>query len=101
MERNRNKSQPWSNLNVYWFGLQLNFFVKDFSSNKYVHTIQIPTKLAKVQSNLLKTRQIEQNWDILKTNIVYKILIDERTKVPIIENKFVLCNWNVTWKCLL
>ena len=61
-----NKNQPWANLYIYWFGLQLNFFVKDFSSNNYVHTIQIPSKLTKVQSNLLKARQIEKNLGYTK-----------------------------------
>ena len=95
-----NKNQPWAQLYIYWFGLQLNFLVKDFSSNNYVHTIKIPLKLTKVQLNLIKARQIEKIWDISKTNIVYKILIDERKILPIIENKYNLCNWDVTWKCL-
>ena len=32
-----NKDQPWASLYIYWFGLHLNFFVKEFSSkNIYI-----------------------------------------------------------------
>ena len=95
-----NKDQPWANLYIYWFGLHLNFFVKEFSSNKYVHTIQIPLKLENVKLNLIKTRCLDKIWEVSKTNLIYKLLIDERRITPTIEDKYYTNNWEITWKCL-
>ena len=75
-----------------------NFFVKDFSSNKHVHTHKIHKILENVRNSLLYTQNVEQIWEMSKSKFVYKILIDKRKVKPIIENKYMNCNWQVTWK---
>ena len=95
-----NKNQPWTALYIYWFGIDLKFYVKDFALNKYVHNFYIPQDLKPIKNNLQYLKNIDNIWEISKTNTIYKILIDERRIKPKIEQKIENINWNLIWKCL-
>ena len=95
-----NKNQPWTALYIYWFGIDLKFYVKDFALNKYVHNFYIPQDLKPIKNILQYLKNIDKIWEISKTNTPYKILIDERRIKPKIEEKIENINWNLLRKCL-
>ena len=78
----------------------MKFFVKDFATNKYVHNINIPKSLENLRTNLLYSKHVDRIWDINKTNVIYKILIDDRKCKPSIEYKYENSNWELIWKVL-
>ena len=73
----------------------MKFYVKDFALNKYVHNFYIPQDLKPIKNSLQYLKNIDNIWEISKTNTVYKILIDERRIKPKIEEKIESINWNL------
>ena len=65
-----NKNQPWAALYIYWFGIDLKYYVKDFALNKYVHNLNIPHDLKPIKNSLQYLKNIDKIWEISKTNTV-------------------------------
>lgn len=50
------EDQPWTTLFIYWFGLYMKFIYPQYTSNKYVHTLNIPSNLYKIKDTLMEFR---------------------------------------------
>ena len=49
---------------------------------------------------MLYSKNVNKISDINKTNVIYKILIDDRKYKPSIESKYENSNWELIWKVL-
>ena len=95
-----NLIQPWVCLFIYWFGICLKNVYPNYANNKWVRNLHIPKNLIGVKEIILKYREDDKIWK-LRSNLLYKYLIDTYNITSIIENNYSYINWNIIWKAIL
>ena len=92
-------NQPWAELFIYWFGFLLKDIYPDLSTNKYVHTIDIPKGMLYFKQLILKYKPYKEIW---KRNLkqVYNIILYKSSNKSIIEINYPNVNWQIVWKSL-
>ena len=92
-------NQPWAALYIYWFGFLLKDIYPDLSTNKYVHTIDIPKGMLHLKQLIVKYKPYKEIW---KSNIkqIYNIILYKSSNKSIIEINYPNINWQIVWKSL-
>ena len=92
-------NQPWAALFIYWFGFLLKDIYPDLSTNKYVHTIDIPKGMLHLKQLIVKYKPYKEIW---KSNLkqIYNIILYKSSNKSIIEINYPNVNWQIVWKSL-
>ena len=92
-------NQPWAALYIYWFGFLLKDIYPDLSTNKYVHTIDIPKGMLHLKQLIVKYKPYKEIW---KSNIkqIYNIILHKSSNKSTIEINYPNINWQIVWKSL-
>ena len=89
---------PWTALYIYWFGLYMKFMNPKYASNKYVHSLGIPSKLFKAKYTLLDYRTQDKIWRYKTLKQIYLFIIDKEKFQSIIVAKYPEHGYESIWK---
>ena len=76
----QNLEQPWACLYVYWFGFLMKHIHPRLADNKWVHTLNIPSKFSDIKTILLD-KQLNLNIWQINTKLIYNYLISQSNYV--------------------
>ena len=96
-----NFKQPWAALSIHWFGSGLKDTYPSLSSNKYVHTLDIPETLNHIKEIILKYKGDKKKnkvWE-MNTNHIYSYILESNQIISKVEYENPIINWNKKiWK---
>ena len=92
-----NRNQPWANLYIYWFGINLKFYCSEYASNNYLHNIENFEENQNIKNVILKYRINEAVWKTNNLKLIYKIIIDSLNITTTIAFKYPISNWDLIW----
>ena len=92
-----NRNQPWANLYIYWFGINLKFYCSEYASNNYLHNIENFEENQNIKNVILKFRINEAVWKTNNLKLIYKIIIDSLNITTTIAFKYPISNWDLIW----
>ena len=96
-----NRNQPWANLYIYWFGINLKCYSSEYASNNYLHNIENFEENQNVKNVILKYRI---NEAVLKTNnlkLIYKIIMDSLNVTTTIAFRYPTSYWDLIWNNII
>ena len=88
-----NLDQPWANLYIYWFGLNLKFYHAPYAANTYLHNIENFQENQHIKSTILKYRIHDNIWKIPNLRLIYTLIINKMNNSPTITLKYPSANW--------
>ena len=92
-----NLDQPWANLYIYWFGLNLKFYHAPYAANTYLHNIENFQENQHIKSTILKYRIHDNIWKIPNLRLIYTLIINKMNNSPTITLKYPSANWDLIW----
>ena len=92
-----NPTQPWANLYIYWFSLNLRFYHEPYASNKYLHNIENFRGHEIIKKTILKYRTQEEIWKIPNIKLIYRIIISNINHTPTNALRHSTSNWDLIW----
>ena len=95
-----NRNQPWANLYIYWFGINLKFYCSEYASNNYLHNIENFEENQNIKNVILKYRINEAVWKTNNLKLIYKIIIDSLNITTTIAFKYPISNWDLIWNTI-
>ena len=97
-----NSTQPWANLYIYWFEINLKFYCAEYASNIYSHNIEHFEENQNIKNVILKYRINKNIWKITNLKFIYKILIDNLNTTTILHlNTPHPIGWEQIWYIVL
>ena len=92
-----NLDQPWANLYIYWFGLNLKFYHAPYAANTYLHNIENFQENQHIKLTILKYRIHDNIWKIPNLRLIYILIINKMNNSPTITLKYPSTNWDLIW----
>ena len=92
-----NPIQPWANLYIYWFGLNLQFNHAPYTANKYLHNIENFQIHQHIKSTILKYRIYDTIWKMPNLKLIYTLTINNMNNSPTITLKYPPINLDLIW----
>ena len=92
-----NLDQPWANLYIYWFGLNLKFYHAPYAANTYLHNIENFQENQHIKSTILKYRIHDNIWKIPNLRLIYTLIINKMNNSPTITLKYPSAIWDLIW----
>ena len=96
-----NRNQPWANLYIYWFGINLKFYCCEYASNNDLHNIENFEENQNIKNAILKYRINEAISKTTNLKFIYKILMDRLNITTTIAFRYPTSNWDLIWNDII
>ena len=96
-----NRNQPWANLYIYWFGINLKFYCCEYASNNDLHNIENFEENQNIKNVILKYRINDAIAKTTNLKFIYNILMDRLNITTTIAFRYPTSNWDLIWNDII